>query len=296
MRRASLATLFTILAALAFQRPAPNRVRELAPGVFFWQGDRETQRQTNIGWAVFRDYVVVIDANFPWGARDVLPEIRKTTNRPLRFVFNTHYHADHSYGNVVFAQAGATIVCTEACAGESLRKGLKDTQNQAKERASEPIVPASLRFETELAFDDGTQRLELIRMGPAHSAGDAVAWLPKQRILFVGDLAVNWELGNNVGDVDADHANWINALARLETWQPTTIIPGHGIPGTAATLSGQRAYFAEMLSAVTNAIATGKSADQLARDLDLSRHRPFAADPARVASQVRTMYRLKNRR
>lgn len=296
MRRALLATLFTILAALAFQSPAPNRVRELAPGVFFWQGDRETQRQTNIGWVVFRDYVVVIDANFPWGARDVIPEIRKTTGRPLRFVFNTHYHADHSYGNSVFAQTGATIVCTEVCAGEALRKGLKDAQNQAKERATDPIVAASLRFESELVFDDGAQRLELVRMGPAHSAGDAVAWLPKHRILFVGDLAVNWELGNNVGDVDADHANWISALAKLEAWKATTVIPGHGVPGNSATLSGQRTYFADMFSAVTNAIATGKSADELARGLDLSRHRPFGADPARVASQVRTMYRLRSRK
>lgn len=296
MLRALLAGSFAILIGLAFQNPGPNRVRELAPGVFFWQGDRETQRQTNIGWVVFRDYVVVIDANFPWGARDVIPEIRKTTNRPLRFVFNTHYHADHSYGNVVFAEAGATIVCTEACAGEARSKGLRDAQNQAKERATEPIVPASLRFETELVFDDGVQRLELRRMGPAHSAGDAVAWLPKQKILFAGDLAVNWELGNNVGDADADHDNWVRALATLETWQPSAVIPGHGTPGATATLSGQRAYLAEMLSAVTKAIAAGKSADELAAGLDLSRHRPFGAERQRVASQVRTMYRLKSRR
>lgn len=292
MRRTALAGFFTILAGLAFQVPHDaSRVRELAPGVFFWQGDRETQRQTNIGWVVFRDYVVVIDANFPWGARDVIPEIRKTTAKPLRFVFNTHYHADHAYGNVAFAEAGATIVCTEVCAEESLRKGRKDVENQAKERATEPLVTASLRFETELVFDDGTQRLQLHRMGPAHSSGDAVAWLPKQKILFAGDLAVNWELGNNVGDVDADHDNWIRALAKLEGWRPTVVIPGHGTPGNNATLAGQRAYLDEMLSAVKKAIASGTSADQLASELDLSRHRPFGADPRRVASQAKTMYR-----
>lgn len=279
-------------ALLMFQAASQEtRVRELAPGVFYWQGDRETQRQTNIGWVVFRDYILVVDANFPWGARDVLTEIRKTSQKPIRFVFDTHYHADHAYGNTVFAEAGATVVCTEACAEESRRKGPEDVRNQARERAREPLVHPTLRFEDKLVLDDGERRVELLRAGPAHTIGDAVAWLPKEKILFVGDLAVNWELGNNVGDADADHANWIRALDRLAALGPAIVIPGHGVRGDVATSRGQRAYLAAMLESVLTTMKSGETADQLANRLDLTNHKPFGADSRRTASQARAMYR-----
>ena len=289
-RRFTCFVAFGLLTALAFQA-APSRVRELAPGVFYWQGDRETQRQTNVGWVVFRDYVLVVDANFPWGARDILPEIRKTSARPIRFVFDTHYHADHAYGNGVFAEAGATIICTEDCAEESRSKGLRDVQNQAKERATEPLVHSSLQFKDTLVFDDGDHRVELIRAGPAHSKGDAVAWLPKEKVLFVGDLAVNWELGNNVGDADADHRNWVRALDRIAAWQPSIVIPGHGIPGDVATLTGQRAYLSAMLEAILAGIRDNKTVEQIAKEADLSQYKPFGSDPRRTAGQVRSMYK-----
>src|SRR6266436_6047940 len=60
-------------------------------------------------WVVFEDYVVVIDANFPKEAGDVIKAIKKTTNKPIRYVFDTHHHGDHSYGNAVFSAAGASI-------------------------------------------------------------------------------------------------------------------------------------------------------------------------------------------
>jgi len=276
MTRLACLAAFGLLTALAYQS-TPARVRELAPGVFFWQGDRETQRQTNVGWVVFRDYVFVIDANFPWGARDIIPEIRKTSTKPIRFVFDTHYHADHAYGNVVFAEAGATIICTE-------------------DRATEPLVHSSLQFKDTLTFDDGEHRVELIRAGPAHSKGDAVAWLPKEKILFAGDLAVNWELGNNVGDVDVDHRNWVRALDRVAAWGPSIVIPGHGVPGDVTTLTGQRAYLSAMLEAVLAGIRDEKSVEQLTKEVDLTQYKPFGADPRRTASQLRTMFqRLRKR-
>ncbi len=287
------ASIFGALIALAQQaapQPAP-RVRELAKGVFFWQGDRATQTQTNVGWVLFDDFVFVIDANFPWGAREIVAEIRKTTSKPIRYVFDTHYHADHAYGNAVFEQAGATILSSAACAEESRRKGARDVENQAKGRANEPLVHPALGFERGLVIDDGTMRVELTHVGPAHTQGDAVAYLPKEKILFVGDLAVNWTLGNNVSDVDADHGNWVQALDRLSQWDASLVVPGHGLVGTRETLIGQRGYLAAMLAAVRAGIRDGKSADEVAKTLDLGRFQPFGADAQRTASQARSMYR-----
>src|SRR3954447_10086511 len=87
-----------------------NTVRELAPGVFYYFGDELKHRSANCVWVVFKEYVVVVDANYPWAARELLQEIRKTTAKPIRFVLNTHYHHDHTFGNGIFANTGATIV------------------------------------------------------------------------------------------------------------------------------------------------------------------------------------------
>src|SRR5262249_47694358 len=237
-------------AFLAAQKPQESLVHEIAPGLFYWKGDEIKRVQTNVGWAIFQDYVVVIDANFPWGAREILPEIKKTTSKPIRFVFDTHYHADHSYGNVVFQAEGATIVSSAASQEEAQTKGWRDAQNQAKDRATDPLIHPTLVFPDKMTFDDGQQRVELIVMGPAHTKGDTVAYLPKAKVLFVGDLAVNWIYGNNVSDVDADLHHWVQVLGQLSEWDVKTVIPGHGVPGDVATLRGQRDYLRDMLQQV----------------------------------------------
>ena len=286
--------LFSLLLAAAYlfaQRSQQPLVHQLAPGVFYWQGDEILHVQTNVGWVVFEDYVLVIDANFPWGARQILPEIRKTTSKPIRYLFDTHYHADHAYGNVIFHDAGAAVVSTIDCAREARDKGWRDVQNQAKERVSEPLVYPSVTFQDRMVFDDGAHRVELIHVGPAHTKGDAVAYLPKEKILFVGDLACNWVYGNNVGDVDADLHHWIKALNDLLGWSVQTVIPAHGAPGGVEVLRGQHDYFRDMVAGVEAGIKAAKTAEQVAAEINLSQYQPFAADPKRTAGQIRTIYR-----
>jgi glyoxylase-like metal-dependent hydrolase (beta-lactamase superfamily II) len=307
MRRLAIAALFGALICAAFQRTGgaePGSVRELGPGVFFWKGDRARLQQANCGWVVFKDYVVVIDANFPWGAREILDAIRKTTRKPVRFVFDTHYHSDHTFGNSVFADAGATLVCSEECATELRQRGAADWKSfAATSESGEPLTgeryslrdhrleQPSLLFRDRMTFDDGTQRLELIRLGPAHTAGDAVAYLPAQGILFTGDLCVNWTRGNNVSDPNADPENWIRALDSLSHWKADTVVPGHGDLGSAGTLQAQRAYLFDMWRQVREGVRGGKTAEELTATIDLSRHLPFAADPRFTSGAIRGMFR-----
>ena len=122
MRRVSVLLLFAALLGLAFQNRPSTQTRELAPGVFMRAAEPGKRIIANAGWVVFRDYVLVIDANYPWGARAILDDIQKTTDKPIKFVFDTHYHGDHAHGNGVFVDAGATIVCSADCMEESLRK------------------------------------------------------------------------------------------------------------------------------------------------------------------------------
>jgi len=124
----ALFTALVILAgnSLAIGQNLPEmkfkEVKEVAPGVFFrFSSISATDKSVPFGgsnniWVVFEDHVAVIDANFPDGAEDVVAAIKKTTNKPIRYVFDTHHHGDHAYGNSVFFKEGATVVAQSNCA------------------------------------------------------------------------------------------------------------------------------------------------------------------------------------
>ena len=292
MKRTTLAILF---AALLFAAADPRSiVKELAPGVWVRMGNRDRNQPANCGWIIFKDHVLVIDANYPWGAREILPEIKKTTNKPIRFLFNTHYHGDHANGSSLFTDQGAALVCSEDCAAESRTKGQAswDKSTVTGEYSLKPykLSHPSVTFKQSMTFDDGEHRVELRLAGPGHSKGDAVAWLPKERILFTGDLCVNWTAGNNVADADADHDNWIRALDKMAQERPATVVVGHGDLGGVPELMAQKAYLADMLAHVRQGIASGKSADEIAGSGNLTRHK-IGADPTRNRNSLLAIHR-----
>ena len=108
----SLPRLRPLLPFLLLAGPAVaqiNSVHDVAPGVYFHEGDPRRGHSNN-GWVVCEDFVFVIDANFPSGAEIVMPKIKATSEKPVRFVFDTHHHADHSYANKLWSDGGATVV------------------------------------------------------------------------------------------------------------------------------------------------------------------------------------------
>jgi glyoxylase-like metal-dependent hydrolase (beta-lactamase superfamily II) len=289
--------LLLLVAAGAHTQQGQSRsVHQLAPGVFTRIGVRDARQPANTSWVEFRDFVVVIEANTPWGIRAVLPEIRKTTGKPIRYVFDTHYHWDHTQGNSVMADEGVTIVCSQDCARELAVKG-KGEWDQMSKRTDEyslapyRLQPPSLVFGDFMAIDDGERRLELRRVGPAHTIGDAVAFLPNEGILFTGDLCVNWRSGNNVGDRDADHQHWVQVLNDLARWKIKAVVPGHGDVGTVDTLRAQSAFLDDLWTQVAAGKKAGKSLDQLLKEVSLSRHGDFAADEQQNQSAIRAVFR-----
>lgn len=270
-------------------------VRELAPGVFYYFGDESQKKSANCLWVIFKDYVLAVDANYPWGAEEILREIRKTTAKPVRFIFNTHYHHDHTFGNSVFVDSGAVVVASQETANEMKSLGQAEW-NRGTAYSGRNMQPyrrefPSLTFERLLIFDDGEHRVELIRMGPAHTAGDAVAYLPKEKILATGDLCVNgnpW--GNNVADAHVNYDLWLNVLDTLASWTINTVIPGHGDPGPKLILIQQKDYLSDMLTQVRTGIKAGKTKEELVNEIDLSKHPVRGINKTSNARSIRAMY------
>jgi glyoxylase-like metal-dependent hydrolase (beta-lactamase superfamily II) len=242
----------------------------VASDVYFHEGQVSDTADAvcNNGWIMFEDYVLVIDANFPAGAKLIIGKIRALTDKPIRFAFDTHHHGDHAYGNQIFVENGGVPVAHTGVIEEMQRYETGYYGNKpgrweaaAKDRAdlrTTKLKPPSVLFSQDLIFDDGKHRVELMHLGVAHTHGDAVAWLPKERILFTGDMCVNGPY-NFVGDGDV--GQWVDTLDVARKLGAKIVCTGHGPRSTAAVLDDQQAFFKALREQV-GAVMTKASPEQ----------------------------------
>ncbi len=304
-----------LLAALARQDAPPkapaekppelkfDEVKEIAPGVFFRYASISATDKTipfggcNNIWVVFKDHVVVIDANFPKEAADVLAAVKKTTDKPVKYVLDTHHHGDHAYGNAVWARAGAKVLGSKNCARLLKTSGPKAWEEAKKAEANKMddhgVSASELKqvdevFDEKLVLEDDTQRVELLYLGHAHTIGDAVAYLPKQKILCTGDACVNGAF-NYMGH--SNSASWVQCLEKMQKLDVKLVCPGHGPIATKDLLATQKRYFAEMREQVKKGIDAKKSLADITAGLDMPWYKEWTGKDAKeIKENVEFVY------
>jgi cyclase len=298
---ALVASIFWLAVRAAEDSPIPvmkfNDVREIAPGVFFrYSSISATDPKVPFGgsnniWVVFKDFVVVIDANFPKEASDVIAAIHKTTDKPIRYVLDTHHHGDHAYGNAVWAKEGAQIVGTRGCARLLKVNGPKQWEMAAQERAdvkASRLKMVDIPFDDKYVLDDGTQRVEFLYFGHCHTIGDAMAYLPKHKILCTGDACVNGAF-NFMGH--SNSASWVRCLEKMEKLDIKMVCPGHGPVAGKELLARQRRYFADMRREVQKGIDAKKTLEEITVSLDLPWYKEWTGKEARtIKDNVKHVY------
>jgi len=246
-----------------------GKVDQLSDGVYFHQGNLLVGHCNN-GWIIFEDYVLVIDGNYPSGAREILPKIKAITDKPIRFAFDTHHHGDHAYGNQVWIENGAVPVAHTGVIDEMKKYetgyygGAPGRwEGEAKDRPDvkgSKLKPPSVLFPREMIFDDGKHRVELMHLGVAHTHGDALAWLPKEKILFTGDACVNGPY-NYTGDGNVE--KWIATLEAARKLGAKIVCPGHGARGAETVLNDQQKYFRSLREEVGKLVKAKKTPEQV---------------------------------
>lgn len=246
----SLALASVLCLSVSAALGAVNEVEKIGEDVYFHEGEIRPSGHCNNGWIVFEDYVLVIDANFPSGARVIIPKIEAITAKPVRFAFDTHNHGDHAYGNQVWLEKGATPVAHVGVLEEMKKNetGLfggkpgrwEDAAKGRKDVAESKLKAPTLLYKNEMIFDDGKHRVELLHFGTAHTHGDGWAWLPKEKILFSGDACVNGPY-NYTGD--GNIGDWIKTIEAVKKLGAKVVCPGHGPRGGPELLEDQQAYF-----------------------------------------------------
>ena len=261
-------TLFLLL-PLAFPAPAqptPLVAQTIAPGVWFLPGDASKGYCNNIVIEM-KDYLIVVDANYPGRARELVSQIGQLSPKPVRFVFDTHAHRDHSYGNIVWTEAGATTFAFQGVADEMDRYEPERWLATAAERDDVRSLnlrdaprPQLLIRQSPFILKDSTREVQFLFFGWAHTQGDGFVWLPRERVLCTGDAAVN---GPRNKLWDANVENWPRVLAKALALQPLHILPGHGEAGGPEILTGQRAFLQDLYDTVSRQVAAGKALVQI---------------------------------
>src|SRR5262249_41964335 len=162
---------FGVLASLAFfaanSDAKPETVQKIMDGIWFREGDLKNLGHCNNIIIEMKDYLIVVDANFPSGARLALADAKKVSSKPVKYVFDTHHHGDHAYGNAVWTEAGATTLAYKGVAEEMRRYEPKRWQESAKERKDVAALKRTTAEPPKQTFDkdtfvleDGTRRVE----------------------------------------------------------------------------------------------------------------------------------------
>src|SRR2546427_3684208 len=263
--------VFGGLASLAFfagnSDAKPETIAKIADGVWFREGDLKNLGHCNNIVIEMKDYLIVVDANFPSGARAALADAKKVSSKPVKYVFDTHHHGDHAYGNPIWTQAGATTLAYKGVAEEMKRYEPKRWQESAKERkdvrelnltTAEP--PKQTFDKTPFVLEDSTRRVEFHFFGWAHTRGDGFVYLPKEQIICTGDAVAN---GPYNYTADANIANWPKVVAAAQKLNVTRVLPGHGEPGGKEVLAGGELYMTELYKAVKSAVRQGKKPSEL---------------------------------
>jgi glyoxylase-like metal-dependent hydrolase (beta-lactamase superfamily II) len=261
--------LFAMLTSLALflTGAGEEALTGIAPGVWFREGEIALGHSNNV-IIEMRDYFIVVDANFPSGARATLADIRKLSRKPVKYVFITHHHGDHAYGSAIWTMEGATTIAYQGVLEEFKRYEPErwreaQSRNDVRElKHAAPELPMQTFEKSPFTLTDGRRMVEFRFFGWAHTRGDGFAYLPKEQILCTGDAVVNGAF-NYTGD--ANLGNWpavIRAAAKLPVKH---VLPGHGPPGGRELMTGQEQFLAELHRAVKAAVAQGRRLEQLVK-------------------------------
>lgn len=237
-----------------------------------------TDGDPNSGVIIGDDSVMVVDATAtPAMAQDLIRAIRGVTDKPIRHVALTHYHAVRVLGASAYAAEGAVnVIASRATHDLIVERGQADMDSEIGRfprlfRSVETIPGLTwptMVFERELTMFLGKLEVRLIHLGPGHTKGDSIVWIPSQGICFAGDL-VEFNAGVYTGD--AYLADWPATLAALEALQPRQMVPGRGPALTTPTACSEaidytRRWVQTLYGCAREGVASGKTLKQVYQD------------------------------
>jgi len=250
----------------------------------------------NIAASVGEDGIVIVDDEFAPLADKIQAALKNLaiTDKPVRFVINTHYHGDHTGGNVPFNNAGSAIIAQDnvrkrlETGGTAGNGGSIKMENKPAEKSALPIIT----FEHDVTVHLNGEDIRALHFPAGHTDGDSIIFFPKNNVVHMGDDFVRY--GFPFIDVSAGGSvqGMIAAMEKSTAQLPADVkvIPGHG---GLSNLDDVRAYtkmLKETSAVVEKALKAHKTLDQMKQEKILAPWEKFSGDFVKTDAFIETLY------
>jgi glyoxylase-like metal-dependent hydrolase (beta-lactamase superfamily II) len=257
------------------EKDIPIKVTEVAPGLFFQYHHQES----NNAWLVTDEGVLVIDTRqHPRRGEELLAVIRRTTDKPIRWVVNTHAHGDHYFGNPVFKRAGATIVAHRDTAGmmeHHFGLEMKRRQGYFRQQQFDPgevkLVLPDVTFDSKMTITLGGRTVELLYFGAGQNPGDTFVYFPKEKVIFAGGpfSKQSWPNPSFTPSME----KWVELLRQIAAMDATVYLGGHGDIGTKQDVLDEARMLTDFDRGMREAVAKGMTKDEIIRNVKFERYK-----------------------
>jgi len=257
---------------------------------------------SNAGLVTGTDQALLVDTLFDLAmTREMLDGLAPVTAaHPIRTLVNTHANGDHWFGNELVTDA--EIIASQATAqematnGPDLIRGMLDQPGALGRFANHIFEPfdftditptvATRTFDSELTLDVGGVMARVLMLGPAHTQGDSVVFVPDEGVLYAGDLLF---IGGTPITWAGPVSNWITACDRMLALEPEIVVPGHGPVVVADDINRVRDYLVWVQAGASARYERGMSPEDAVRDINLGRFAELD-ERGRIAQNVLAVY------
>lgn len=298
-RRAAIAGISGIAVSAALPVWAQNAgppaaMKEIAPDLHFFFDYAGSNSVILTG----RDSALVIDTRqHPRAGEELIGLIRKFTGKPIRYVLNSHFHGDHTFGNAAFQKEGASFIAQDATPRimQTVHpKEMRRRQNYFKSHNYDPaevkLVLADVTFDKSMTIDVGGREAHLMYLGPGQQDGDTFVYFPHARALFTPGSFATRNIPNMAFTTSVE--SWIDLLNRVAAMNNVDrILPAHGDVATRADVKEFAAMLADEYKTVKAAADSGVPLEEAQKTLTFPQYSHWR-NYGRVKDEIASLYEL----